>query len=367
MMMSFKQIIFKEFIHISRDRQTLVIILLIPVLMLMLFGYAITLEMRNIPTWVVDQNRTPVSRQLINQIGANGFFHIRSVSYFTPDVNTLFQQRTVKCIIIIPYDYAQSLQDKPKVVVQVLIDASDPNVGNLIQKYLAAIASNITAKINPFPYAAFTLEPRFLYNPDLKSVYFFVPGLVAVIMLLISALLSSIAIVREKETGTMEQISVTPIRSVDIVFGKLIPYLVVSLMSGVIVLLFAVVLFRVPLHGSLLLLLFAMLVYILTGLSLGLLISIQAKTQQIAMMMTMVITILPTTMLSGFMFPLDSMPIVFKYASTIIPATHFIQIIRGIMLKGTGIAELTIPFASLGFIALVLIVLSIKKFKLSLD
>ena len=360
-------IIKKEFWHILRDYQTLMVILAWPVLMLLLFGYAVTLEMRQIETVVVDQSHTPQSREFIDELESTSFFKMMDVDVPEHDFERILQERKARCILVVPPDFAQSLQNNPETRIQLLIDASDPNAANYIQNYLMQISAKYNFKTNAKLVLPFTIEPRLLYNPDLKSYFFFVPGLVAVIILLISALLTSIAIVREKEVGTMEQILVSPVHPVQIVIGKTIPYTVIGFLDSALVLLMGHYLFQVPVIGSLWLLTFSMFLYIVTGLSFGLLISILTNSQQVAMLAVLMSTMLPTIMMSGFIFPVESMPVIYQYVSLVIPATHFLTIIRGILLKGNSFSDLTPQLAYLALIAGFLITLSIRKFKTTLE
>ncbi len=359
-------IIRKEFLHISKDRQTLFIVLIWPVLMLIFFGYAITMEMRSIPTIISDQSKSYQSRELISKFSSSGFFKIKNQDISAKEVDTLFKHREAKCILIIPPDYCKKTQTT-KTTIALLIDASDPTAAINIQNYVNNILAKYNREINPNLKMPLTISLRFLYNDNLKSSYFFVPGLAAVIMLLISTLLTSIAIVKEKEQGTMEQILVSPIRPIEIVLGKVVPYIIVAFTSGVIVILAAMFWFGVPMHGSFLLALAMMFLYVVTGASLGMLISSIANTQQIALLVSLIGTLLPTTLLSGFIFPISSMPLFFQYISKIIPASHFVVIIRGIMLKGVGVKELAGHIVALSAISLILLVVSIKKIKVNLE
>lgn len=357
----------KEFTHIWRDPQTLAIIIAMPIIMLFLYGYAITLEMRNIETAIVDLSKTPESRALTEKIISTDFFIVTDVDVPYDQIETIFYQRKARCVLVIPENFSRELQTGVSTPAQLLIDASDPNAANYINNYVTLIVSKYNFMMNQQMMTAFQVEPRLLYNPDLKSSYFFVPGLIAVIMLLISALLTSITIVREKEVGTMEQILVSPVRPVQIIIGKVIPYVIIGFFDSILVLFFAWLWFDVPVNGSLMLLNIMLILYLLTGLSLGLLISTVTSSQQVAMLVTIVATILPTVMLTGFIFPIKSMPEILQYIAWIIPATHFIEIIRGIMLKGVGIAELTWQTIYLVVMSAGLIILSLRKFSTKLE
>jgi ABC-2 type transport system permease protein len=357
----------KEFWHILRDPQTLTIIILMPIIMLFLFGYAITLEMQEIETAIVDQSRSPQSRDLIERIISTDFFKVVETDVAYNEMEALFFKRLVRCIVIIPAPFAHDLERDMESPVQLIIDASDPNAANYINNYFMKINSSFNLETLNTNLIPMTLEPQLLYNPDLKSSYFFVPGLIAIILLLICALLTSIAIVREKEVGTMEQILVSPIHPSQIIIGKVIPYTILGFIDSLIILFIANNWFDIPIHGSFLFLCCTLILYIITGLSFGLFLSTIAESQRTAMMAVLVSTILPTIMLSGFIFPVPSMPVLFQYISKIIPATHFLEIIRGIMLKGIGINELFTQVIYLCAISTFLVIVSLKKFKTNLE
>jgi len=363
----FLPIIKKEFIHIWRDPQTLVIVLLMPLLMLLIYGYAITLEMKQIKTVIVDLSKTPQSRLFIEKIASTDFFKITDTDVAYSKIEDIFLKRRAGCILIIPGNFSKTQPMDPEVPIQLLIDASDPNAAHYINSYINKINGQFNLVQNDNNSGPFKIKPVILYNPDFKSSFFFVPGLVAIIILLISALLTSIAIVREKELGSMEQILVSPLRPNHLIVGKLVPYLAISLADSILILLAAHFWFKVPMYGSVPLLGFFLILYIMTGLSFGLLISTGTNSQQVAMMGTLVVTILPTFLLSGYIFPIRSMPLVFQIISQIIPATHFLKIIRGIMLKGAGAADLLPQMIALAMFSLLLILISIKKFKTNLE
>lgn len=362
-----KSIIQKEFKHIMRDRQTVVILFIMPILMLFLYGYAINMEMKNIRTAVVDLSKTPQSRSFIENLLSNDFFKITDSNVSYENFESLFQNRSAQCIIVIPHDFSESLSQKPQTKIQILIDASDPNAANFINNYLNVISQQFNFKQNKNLVQSFSLEPRLLYNPDMKSAFFFVPGLIAVIALLICALLTSIAIVREKENGTMEQILVSPVKPMFIIVGKVIPYMLIGYLMAVMILVIGYFWFEVPIYGSVFLLNVILMLYVLTGLSFGLLISTATSSQRTALMITLVSTILPSFMLSGFIFPISSMPLILQWLSNIIPATHFLIIIRGIMLKGVGVMELLSQIGALSFIAFFLLMVSTRKFSTHLE
>ena len=360
-------IIRKEVIHITRDVQTLVIAILMPIMMLFLYGYAINMEMKQIDVGISDLSATPQSRDIIERLASNNFFNITVINPAYRNYEDLFKFNKVRALLVIPRDYAKNLQIKHKAKLQLLIDASDPNAANYINSYFSTLVFNETLDINRRKINLFSVEPRILYNPDMRSANFFVPGLIAIILILVSALLTSIAVVREKENGTMEQLMVSPVNAFQIIIGKALPYTLLGYINGVMILTLGGIVFNVHSAGSLFLLNMIMLLYVLTGMSFGLLVSTTTESQQVALMATLMLTILPTVLLSGFIFPIKSMPEVLQYVAYILPATYFLEIIRGVILKGNGLAELYRQTIILGGITVFLLGMSILKFKKSLQ
>lgn len=357
----------KEFTHIFRDWRTLMIIILMPIMMIVLYGYAITLDMRNIVFGVIDDARSPESRALVEAFTENEFFVPIGREVRRADVEGLFMRREALLVIVIPAEFSVDLRRSGRGRVQLLIDASDSNVGTFTSNYSEQVLQLFNRRLGGNMAVLYDLAPRILYNPDMDTTFFFVPGLIALILMLISALLTSIAITKEKETGTMEQILVSPVHAREIILGKVLPYILLGLLNATIILVSARLLFDVPLRGSLLLLGLLSLVYVFVALSFGLMISTVARTQLVAMFMTVMATILPTIMLSGFLFPINSMPDVLRYLAHVIPATWFLMIIRGIMLKGVGIAELWPQALILTGLGVLLLANAIKRFSMRLE
>jgi len=357
----------KEFLHIIHDPRSLLIIFAMPVIQLTMFGYALNLEIQNINLAVIDQARTPLSRDLIRQFSGSPFF---SVFYYTGKYSTIeqiFLSRTARAVLIIEKDFDRHYQQNFYTPVQLLLDGSDPNAATLIKNYCNTVLMEFNQRISgPLPLPI-EVKPRIWYNPDLKSAYFFVPGLVALLLVMISALLTSITITREKEMGTMEQILVSPVRPLEIILGKVLPYILIAFLEAILILALGMLLFNVPFIGDAVLLLLLSVLYIITALSLGLMISTLVNTQQVAMMMALVITLLPTIMLSGFIFPVRSMPVILQYISYIVPAKYFLVIIRGIMLKGNTIGQLLPQVLFLLIMSLILLSSALRKFRLNLE
>jgi len=358
-------IIRKEFIHIRRDFRTLLIIFAMPVFMLLMYGYAINMEIQNIDLAVLDHSQSPMSRELVAAFQGSKFFTPRYFTGSESGIESLFQRGEVKAALIIPLDLARTINGPVPAAVQVLIDASDSNTAQLMQNYINAVVQIYNAGRGVT--APFEVNTSLRYNPALKSAYFFVPGLVALILMMISALLTSLTIAREKETGTMEQILVSPVRPFEIIIGKVVPYLFLAFADGILILLIAHFWFNVPITGNLALILVACFLYVGVALSYGLLISTRARTQQVAMMGALMGTLLPTVMLSGFIFPIASMPKMLQFVTYLVPARYFLPVIRGVMLKGNTIFHLWLPIGALVVMGILFLTISAKRFKMRLE
>lgn len=352
----------KEFRHILRDRRTLLILLGMPVAQVIIFGYAITNEFRNADIVVLDQSHDETSRQLTQKLTASGHLRLNSEVQNYADIHRHFQTGKVKMAVVIPPDFAQNLQ-RGGAQVQLIADGSEPNYATT----LVAYASQMISQGGGGREGAITVETKMLFNPQLVSAYLFVPGVMALILMLISAMMTSLTIAREKELGTMELLLVSPLHPLLMVVGKVVPYVLLSFVDGLLVLAVGVFVFGVPIQGSLVLLMAMSVLYVLAALSLGVFISTKAKTQQQAMMMSLMALMLPTVLLSDFIFPLKSMPVPLQVIGNAIPAKWFIAILRDIMLKGVGWHFIWQKAAVLGGMSLVLLLLAMKNFKMRLS
>ncbi|MBN2412056.1 ABC transporter permease [candidate division KSB1 bacterium] len=360
-------IVRKEIIHILRDPRSLIIIFIMPTLMIILFGYAITFDIRDIKIAVLDQDRSQASRQLLEKFTNTDYFKIAGELTGRDRIEPMMMSRKIVAAIIIPPGFGRDLVSLPVSPVQVLIDGSNANTATIVINYLSAAINNYNLDINRNIHIPLQIQPRIWYNPDLDSTNFIVPGLLAVLMMMICAMLTSITISREKETGTMEQILVSPIKSHEIVIGKVIPYILVAFLVASAVLIFAKIVFNVPIRGSLVLLALLSLVFIYASLSLGVLISSKARTQQVALMISLVGTLLPSILLSGFIFPIFAMPSALQILSYIVPAKYYLVIVRGILLKGIGFQYLYAPVIFLFIFGTLLLAVSMKNFKTNLE
>lgn len=362
-----KAIAKKEFLHIIYDKRSLLIIIAMPLLMLVLFGYALDMEIDNIDMAVVDFDRTAISRNLIDEFSGSNFFNVSHYNGKMEEIEEVFLLREARVVLIVNQHFSKDFQRQAQTPIQIMIDASDPNAATLIRGYCNGIILNFNSKYGGTLPIPFQIKPRIWYNPDLKSAYFFVPGLIALILIMISAMLTSITITREKELGTLEQILVSPVKPREIIIGKVLPYVLLAFMDGFLILVLGNLLFDLPFLGNYILLIFLSLLYILTSLSLGLMISTLVHTQQVAMMIAIVVTLLPTVMISGFIFPIQSMPVVLQYISYIVPAKYYMIILRGILLKGNTLMQLLPQALFLTVMSLVLLRRAVSRFSTNLE
>jgi ABC-2 type transport system permease protein len=362
-----RTIALKEMRHIFRDWQTLVVVLVMPVMMMFLYGYALNADAKEIPVMIEMPSPAPETRAIANKIDASQLFSVRGVVQAAPDPAELFRLHGIKALFRFPPGFARDLRRPGGARVQVLIDGSDPNLGTIIRNGSEPMLLGATLQVmGARQPQVLDLRTLVLYNPEQRSALFFVPGLMAIILLMISALLTSVAIAREKELGTMGQLLVSPLHPLEIIVGKVIPYLFLAALDGFLVLAVGRVAFGVRIEGNPWFLGLCSLIYIFTALSIGLLISTLVKRQQHAMFAALGATLMPTVILSGFIFPVTSMPLPLQIVSHIIPATYFLEIVRGIILKGVGLHELWTPLLILGGEGLVLMAIAIRKFKVKL-
>jgi drug efflux transport system permease protein len=365
----------KELTHMRHDPRTVMMILIMPILQLALLGYAANTDVKNVVTVVYDQDQSDSSRALLDAFRNTGFFQLAYVAYSTDDINRLIQSGRASVGIIIPPDYGQDLVAGLTAQVGVLIDGSDPTVaapalsaatlvgqsqGTQIQlDHLASLG----ASMGSMPI---DVRSRVLYNPDLQSSYNMVPGLIALILMMTTMTLTSASIVKEREHGTIEQLIVTPIRSWELVVAKIAPYVLVSMVDVFIILLVGTFWFGVPIRGSLLLLLCLTGLFLLPNLGIGLVVSTIARTQQQAQFMVMPI-MLPTFMLSGFIFPISTLPVVLQAVARVLPVTYFLIIVRSIVVKGAGLDLLLPQVGALTLFSVVLMAFAAMRFRKTLD
>ena len=366
----------KEFTHMRRDPRTLMAVLFMPILQLLLLGYASNTDVRNVPTVVFDQNNSRASRELLDAYRATGYFSLDYVAYSDADVNNLIEGGKARVGITIPPTFSADIQSGRQAQVSVLIDGSDPSIASTALSAATLVGQSHGASIRVQQLSArgavgstssaLDVRTRVLYNPDLKSAYNMVPGLIAMILMQTTTNLTSSAIVKEREVGTIEQLIVTPIRNWELIIAKITPYILVSLVNMLVILLIGTVWFQVPIRGSFTLLFALTGLYLVPNLAIGLLISTFARTQREAQMMTMPI-MLPSMMLSGFFFPIAALPAALQVVSQFLPLTYFLIIVRGVVIKGATFDLLLPQVLALSAFAVVLLGFAMTRFRKSLD
>lgn len=367
-MRRFLSFVKKEFQHIFRDKKTLLVLFGIPIMQILIFGFVITNDFRNIGIAVMDLAKDQKSEALIHRIFSSGYFIDKGEVHNDDEISVKFKSGKVKAIIIIEPSFSSNLVRSGESQVQIITDASDPNMANTVVNYLSGIIRSYTQDGIPISVnQGIKPEMRMVYNEQLEGAYMFVPGTIALILMLISALLTSISVTREKELGTMEVLLVSPLKPGLIITGKVIPYVFLAFANGILILLMSYFVFDVPVKGSLILLMAVLLLYITVALSLGILFSTIAKTQQVAMFLSLFVLMLPTILLSGFIFPIENMPWPLRLISNFMPPRWFISVLKDIMLKGNGIAYVWDEVLILIGMALVFLLISIKKFKIRLE
>jgi len=359
----------KEFYHIFRDKRSLFILFGMPIAQIMLFGFAITNEINNVDIAILDKSKDVTTQEIINKISASKYFSIKEHLKNDSEIEAVFKKGKVKAVLVFEKDFSQKLTKDYSAAVQIVADATDPNTANTISNFVASILFNYQQEINKtvkIPYQIIP-ETRMVYNQELKSVFMFVPGVMTIILMLVSAMMTSISITKEKELGTMEILLVSPLKPALVIIGKVVPYIFLSVINAVVIILLSIFIFKMPVQGSYFLLGFESILFIVSSLALGILISTVSDTQQTAMMISLMGLMLPVILLSGFIFPITSMPEPLQVMSNIIPAKWFIIIVKGVMLKGVGIAYVWKETLILLGMTVFFMALSIKKYKIRLE
>jgi ABC-2 type transport system permease protein len=370
----------KEFLHIGRDTRTLLILFGMPLAMVTLFGFALTNEIKNARIVLLDQDHGLHSRNIMNRLLSSGYFQLGGTPLGgTPlggilrsphELDAAFRRGQVKLAVVFPPNFTTDYAHGRQAQVQLLADASEQNTAISLTSYAQSIIQSYAAEQAPagaVPPLQISVEPRMVFNPELKGVFVFVPGVMAMVLLLVSALMTSVTIAREKETGTMEVLMVSPLSQLQILFGKMVPYLLLSFVNGCVIIALGVWLLGMPLNGSLPLLLAETLLFIFLALAIGLLISSIANTQLVAMFASLVLMLMPTIFLSGFIFPIESMPRPLQIVSHAIPARWFIDIVKAIMIKGVGFGYIWPQTLVLVGIAALMMLIALKNLKTRLD
>ena len=359
----------KEFYHIFRDRRSLFILFGMPIAQILLFGFAITNEINNVDIAILDHSKDATTEEIINKISASKYFSVNQFIEKESDIETIFKKGKVKAVLNFEKDFSKNLIKDHNATLQIITDATDPNTANTISNFVNAILTQYQKELNKDITIEYQIVPRtrMVYNPELKSVYMFVPGVMTIILMLVSAMMTSISITREKELGTMEILLVSPLKPLQVIIGKVFPYIFLSIINALVIIVLSIFIFKMPVQGSLVLLGLESILFIISALALGILISTISATQQTAMMISLMGLMLPVILLSGFIFPISSMPIPLQVISNIIPAKWFIIIIKGIMLKGVGLQYVWKETLILFGMTVFFIGLSVKKYKIRLE
>ena len=362
----------KEFTHIIRDPRSLGMAIAIPMLLLVLFGSALTLDVDNVPLAIWDQSQSPASRELVSQFAASRYFSIRAQVRNYPQIERAIDVRAALMALIIPTDFARRVASGREAPVQAIVDGSDSNTATVAIGYAETVVRGYSQAValremqrtaGRSVSGGIDFEPRVWFNADMQSKNYIIPGLIAVVMSVIAALLTSLTVAREWETGTMEQLISTPVKGSEIVLGKLLPYFGLGMLDVLLAVVMGEFLFHVPLRGSVALL-FAMAAIFLAGaLSLGMVISIVTRSQLLASQLAMVLTFLPSFLLSGFVYAIGNMPVPIQLATRLIPARYFVTLLKGIYLKGVGLEILAVEAGLLTLFGAVMVILAIAKFK----
>ncbi len=362
----------KEFTHILRDPRSLGMAIAIPMLLLVLFGYALTLDVDQVPTVVWDQSGTHASRQFISRFAGSPYFQIRGYVRDYGELERAIDSRDALAAVVVPRDFAARVESERAARVQLIVDGSDSNTATIALGYAEAVAREYSETIalhqmqragGRAPEAPLELRSRAWFNADMESRNYIIPGLIAVIMMIISALLTSLTVAREWERGTMEQLISTPVKGHELIFGKLLPYFVIGMFDVLLAVLMAEFLFAVPLRGSVVLLFLMAAVFLAGSLSMGMVISIVTKSQLLASQLAMVLTFLPAFLLSGVMYAISNMPRPIQLLTYLIPARYFVTLLKGIYLKGVGLEILLVEALLLAVFAAGMVVLANVTFR----
>lgn len=359
----------KEFLHVWRDSRTLFILFAMPLMQILIFGFALTNEVKNSKIGIVDLSKDELTRKLSDRISSSRYFDLVENYKSVKDAESSFKKGNVHLVIVFPIGFQNNFLHANGADVQLIADATDPNLANTLASYATAIIMDYQDDQPGWRNLPYTIktETRLLYNPLLKGSYSFVPGVMAMVLLLVCSMMTSISIVREKEMGTMEVILVSPIIPFKVILAKMVPYFLLSAVNIASILILSYWVLDVPVRGNLILLIGECLLFTVTSLSVGLLISTVAKSVQVAMLMSLMGMFLPTIMLSGFMFPIENIPLPLQLISNVVPSKWFYIIVNHVMIKGAGLEYVWKETLILVLMTLALLTLSIRKFKMRLE
>ncbi|NUN07856.1 MAG: ABC transporter permease [Ignavibacteriaceae bacterium] len=361
----------KEVKHLLRDFRFLLILLFFPVFLLMIFGYAVNFDVKHVLIGVYDQEKSQLSRELIQSLSSSSYFEITKIITSDDGVKQSLDLKEVQCVMIIPDDFSKEFYSGRQSQIQFLIDGVDGNTATIIQNYATSFTQNFESRLidriakgKGFSvYKPLQVEILFWFNKDLKSSRFFIPGLIAMILIIIAVVSVSLSMVREKEMGTIEQILVSPISTMELLVGKTIPFLFIALINSTIILIAGYIFFEVSVKGSYLLLFVATLLFLFSGTGIGILVSVIADTQQVAFMMATLISLLPSLLLSGFIFPIEGMHPIIQVFTNITPAKFYINILRAIILRGVGLEAIWVNMLYLLIFSIITLLIAAKIYK----
>ncbi len=368
-MKQFLTFVQKECYHIFRDRWTMIILLVLPIMMIILFGFGINTEIKNTKFAVYDPSKDMISQQIINKLNTSEYFIFTGYLESPGEIESEFLQGQAGLIVVFSENFSQNWHHTGDAQIQLITDGTDPNTASTLTSYATNIIMSYqqeTMQDIQIPYII-TPQVKLLYNPSMKGAYNTVPGVIGLILMLICAMMTSVSIAREKEFGTMEVLLVSPMKPVLIILSKIVPYFLLSIVNLTTVLLLSHFVLQVPVNGSLLLLVLFSLLFITVSLALGLLISTVAQSQMVALLVSAMVLIMPTMMLSGLMFPIENMPAILQYFSHIIPAKWYIIGLRDIMIKGLGLTSVLKEIVILSVMGILLVTISLKRFKIRLE
>ena len=362
-MKSFKAILVKEFRHIFRDVRTLILIFTMPIVLVILFGYTIKNEIVDTEIAILDYSKDSYSKLFIEKMTSSTYFKINTVLDAEDKIEEAFQQGLIQMAIVIPRNFEENIIRRKEVDIQMIVDASNINIATTLESYTKQIAAAFQKEINSenATIQPFDISVKMQYNPSLASAYMFIPGNIALIMIIVTSLMTSITLSREKETGSWRMLAITPVKQLTMVVAKIIPYMLISLICTIIVILLGIFMFKMPMEGSIALLTLVCILFMFTACALGILISVYTQSQQVAMILCMLGLFLPALLLSGFIFPIENMPYVIQILSHIIPTKWFIIALKDIMIKGAGLVTVWLPVSILSGMTVTLIALSVKK------
>lgn len=367
-MRQFLSLVKKEFYHILRDTKSLFVLLGMPIAQILIFGFALSNEVKDSKIAVLDESKDEHTRAIIQKLDASQYFDIERNIYSLSQIEEAFRSGKVKLALVFQPNFKDNFEHQGKAQIQLIADGSDPNTATTVTNYASAIIADYQLSLNPNPQIPLSIgiETKMLYNPQLKGEYNFVPGVMAMILLLISAMMTAVAIVKEKEIGTMEVLLVSPMRPLWVIFSKMVPFLLLSIINFSTILLISVFILGLPFKGSVALLLLVSTLYMICSLALGLLISTVTDSQRVALLISLMGLLMPTLLFSGFMFPLENMPIPMQVVSNIIPAKWYFIIVKNVMIKGLDLKSIWREVLVLSGMTVFFISISLAKFKIRL-